>query len=95
MTSISEVIGMEGDTIIMQEIFAFRQIGVDANGRAHGEFIATGIRPSFMDRLEQPGCRLPADLFTQRVMLERLTDSRPARAGFGDEMDDPAACSRW
>jgi pilus assembly protein CpaF len=69
VTSISEVIGMEGDTIIMQEIFAFRPIGVDANGRAHGEFIATGIRPSFMDRLEQSGCRVPADLFTQRVML--------------------------
>ena len=64
VTSISEVIGMEGDTIIMQEIFAFRPIGVDANGRAHGEFIATGIRPSFMDRLEQAGCHLPADLFT-------------------------------
>ena len=60
VTSISEVIGMEGDTIIMQEIFAFRPIGVDANGRAHGEFIATGIRPSFMDRLEQAGCHLPA-----------------------------------
>ena len=60
VTSISEVIGMEGDTIIMQEIFAFRPIGVDANGRAHGEFIATGIRPSFMDRLEQSGCQLPA-----------------------------------
>ena len=43
---------MEGDTIIMQEIFAFRQIGVDDDGRAHGEFIATGIRPTFMDRLE-------------------------------------------
>ncbi len=49
VTSISEVLGMEGDTIIMQEIFAFLPIGVDANGRAHGEFIATGIRPSFMD----------------------------------------------
>ena len=68
VTSISEVIGMEGDTIIMQEIFAFKQIGVDANGRAHGEFIATGIRPSFMDRLEQSGCRLPSDLFSQRVL---------------------------
>src|SRR6058998_542009 len=43
VTSISEVIGMEGDTIIMQEIFAFKQVGVDANGRAFGEFIATGI----------------------------------------------------
>ncbi len=70
VTSISEVIGMEGDTIIMQEIFAFKQIGVDAAGRAHGEFIATGIRPSFMDRLEQTGCRLPHDLFTNRVLLK-------------------------
>jgi pilus assembly protein CpaF len=70
VTSISEVIGMEGDTIIMQEIFAFRQVGVDANGRAHGEFIATGIRPSFMDRLEQTGCHLPNDLFTSRVLLK-------------------------
>ena len=70
VTSISEVIGMEGDTIIMQEIFAFRQIGVDANGRAHGEFIATGIRPTFMERLEQTGCRLPYDLFTHRVLLK-------------------------
>jgi pilus assembly protein CpaF len=68
VTSISEVIGMEGDTIIMQEIFAFRQLGVDAAGRAHGEFIATGIRPSFMERLEQSGCHLPFDLFTHRVL---------------------------
>src|SRR5262245_21652001 len=70
VTSISEVIGMEGDTIIMQELFAFRQIGIGANGRAHGEFIATGIRPSFMDRLEQTGCHLPYDLFTHRVLLK-------------------------
>src|ERR1700761_5647358 len=61
VTSISEVIGMEGDTIIMQEIFAFRQIGVDSNGRAFGEFIATGIRPTFMDRLEYAGYHLTAD----------------------------------
>jgi pilus assembly protein CpaF len=70
VTSVSEVIGMEGDTIIMQEIFAFRPIGVDSNGRAFGEFISTGIRPSFMDRLEQSGCHLPQDLFTQRVLLK-------------------------
>jgi pilus assembly protein CpaF len=70
VTSISEVIGMEGDTIIMQEIFAFRQIGVDADGRAHGEFIATGIRPTFMDRLEATGCHLSPDLFRQRVLLK-------------------------
>ncbi len=70
VTSVSEVIGMEGDTIIMQEIFAFRQLGIDASGRAFGEFIATGIRPSFMDRLEQGGCHLPYDLFTNRILLK-------------------------
>ncbi|MBX6315993.1 MAG: CpaF family protein [Isosphaeraceae bacterium] len=69
VTSITEVVGMEGDTIILQEIFAFRQLGVDANGRAFGEFIATGIRPTFMDRLEYAGCELPQDLFRQRVLL--------------------------
>src|SRR3954449_7714757 len=70
VTSISEVVGMEGDTIIMQEIFAFRPQGVDADGRAFGEFIATGIRPTFMDRLEHSGCHLPNDLFRQRVLLK-------------------------
>jgi pilus assembly protein CpaF len=70
VTSVSEVMGMEGDTIIMQEIFAFRQLGVEANGRAQGEFIATGIRPSFMGRLEQSGYHLSSDLFSQRVLLK-------------------------
>ncbi len=70
VTSITEVIGMEGDTIIMQEIFGFRQQGVDSNGRAFGEFIATGIRPSFMERLRYAGCALPPDLFRQRVLLK-------------------------
>jgi pilus assembly protein CpaF len=70
VTSITEVVGMEGDTIIMQEIFAFKQIGVDANGRAFGEFVATGIRPTFMDRLEYAGCQLPTDVFRQRVLLK-------------------------
>jgi pilus assembly protein CpaF len=70
VTSISEVVGMEGDTIIMQEIFAFRQVGVDPNGRAFGEFMSTGIRPTFMDRLEYAGYHLTADIFRQRVLLK-------------------------
>ena len=70
VTSISEVVGMEGDTIIMQEIFAFRQSGVDPNGRAFGEFISTGVRPTFMDRLESSGYQLSPDLFRQRVLLK-------------------------
>lgn len=70
VTSITEVVGMEGDTIIMQEIFAFKQVGIDSNGRAFGEFIATGIRPTFMERLDYAGCELPVDLFRQRVLLK-------------------------
>jgi len=70
VTSISEVIGMEGDTIIMQEIFNFSQLGIDANGRAFGEFRATGVRPAFMDRLEQNGCHLNPEMFRQRVLLK-------------------------
>ena len=72
VTSISEVVGMEGDTIIMQEIFAFRQVGVDANGRAFGEFIATGIRPTFMDRLEYAATTFPRPLPPARA-AEGLT----------------------
>ena len=97
VTSISEVIGMEGDTIIMQEIFAFRPIGVDANGRAHGEFIATGIRPSFMDRLEQiglPPSPRPLHPACPAERLTRLASSAHERAWPGaSQMDDPAILS--
>jgi len=70
VTSVSEVVGMEGDTIIMQEIFAFKQSGIDSNGRAFGEFIATGVRPTFMDRLDQAGYQLTPDLFRARTLLK-------------------------
>ncbi|APW59836.1 Putative conjugal transfer protein [Paludisphaera borealis] len=70
VTSISEVVGMEGDTIIMQEIFAFRLIGVDADGRAFGEFSSTGIRPTFMDRLESSGVHVSPEIFRQKVLLK-------------------------
>src|SRR5438132_804565 len=52
VTSITEVMGMEQEMIIMQDIFRFRQLGIDQNSRAHGQFEATGVRPSFMPRLE-------------------------------------------
>ena len=70
ITHITEIVGMEQDTVVMQDIYKFEQDGVDENGRAHGRFIATGIRPTFMPRLESSGVRLPASAFRQRVMLE-------------------------
>jgi len=70
ITHITEVVGMEQDTIVLQDIYHYIQEGIDENGRAHGRFEATGIRPGFMDRLEQAGVRLPASAFRQRVMLQ-------------------------
>ncbi len=69
ITHITEVVGMEQETIIMQDIYNFTQDGIDESGRARGRFTASGIRPSFMDRLETAGVRLPASAFRQRVMM--------------------------
>jgi pilus assembly protein CpaF len=69
VTHITEVVGMEQETIVMQDIFKFTQEGVDERGRAVGCFNATGIRPTFMTRLESSGVRLPASAFRERIML--------------------------
>jgi len=69
VTHITEVMGMEQDMIIMQDIFRFKQLGIDQNGRAHGQFEATGVRPSFVNRLESSGIKLPSNLFQERVLL--------------------------
>src|SRR2546429_104160 len=69
VTSITEVMNMEQDMIIMQDIFRFKQLGIDQNGRAHGQFEATGVRPSFISRLEAAGIKLPSNLFVERVLL--------------------------
>src|SRR5438105_2750256 len=69
ITSIGEVLIMEQDVIIMQEIFRFKQLGIDQNGRAYGQFETTGVRPSFVNRLEAAGIKLPSNLFQERVLL--------------------------
>ena len=68
VTHITEVLNMEQDTIIMQDIFLFKQDGIDEDGRAFGHFESTGVRPSFMHRLESAGVRLPANLFAARPL---------------------------
>jgi pilus assembly protein CpaF len=69
LTSITEVLNMEQDMIIMQDIFRFKQLGIDQNGRAYGQFEATGVRPTFVTRLEAAGIKLPSNLFQERVLL--------------------------
>jgi len=62
MVSLQEITGMEGNVISMQEIFCYRQLGID-NGRVVGEFVATGIRPKFAEHLETRGIELSANMF--------------------------------
>jgi pilus assembly protein CpaF len=63
ITSIQEITGMEGEVVTMQEIFAYRQTGIDADGKITGHFQATGIRPKFADRLRNFGIVLPDSMF--------------------------------
>jgi pilus assembly protein CpaF len=63
MVSVTEVTGMEGDVIQMQEIFCFVREGVDPNGQILGSFRATGVRPRFLTQLKPMGIELPASYF--------------------------------
>jgi pilus assembly protein CpaF len=65
--TISEVTGMEGDVICMQDIFVFERVGIDEHGRVRGAFRASGIRPKFADRLATAGCRLRPAIFDSRM----------------------------
>jgi pilus assembly protein CpaF len=63
VTDISEVTGMEGQMITMQDIFKFVQEGVDADGKVRGSLQPTGIRPSFDRMFELSGIELPPDMY--------------------------------
>ena len=61
--NISEITGMEGDIITMQDLFRFEQQGIDSDGRLRGEFVSAGLRPMCSEKLELNGIHLPMDLF--------------------------------
>jgi pilus assembly protein CpaF len=65
VTSISEITGMEGDTITMQEVFTYERKGVDKDGRVIGRFKPTGVRPRFAERLKTYGLQLPRSFFEE------------------------------
>jgi len=66
ITQITEVVGMEGDIITMQDIFTFKQEGKDNRGRFIGNIVPTGIKPKFMEKISKTGIVLPSDIFTER-----------------------------
>lgn len=63
IVNITEVQGLEGDMVILQDIFIFNQQGVDKSGKIFGKMVSTGIRPKFYDRLEASGIHIPASVF--------------------------------
>lgn len=65
ITNITEVQGMEGDVIVLQDIFAFQQTGVDERGKIVGKLAPTGVRPKFYERLESSGMHIPASVFIE------------------------------
>lgn len=70
IVSLSEITGLEGDVITTQEVFAFRQTGIDPKGHVLGSFHATGVRPKFLDRLAVFGVELPEDMFDPQRVYE-------------------------
>jgi pilus assembly protein CpaF len=70
IVNITEVLGMEGDVIVLQDIFAYRQTGIDADGRLLGRLAPTGIRPKFYERLEASGIHVPTSVFLEQGVDE-------------------------
>jgi pilus assembly protein CpaF len=66
IVSITELTGMEGEIITMQEIFRYHRRGIATDGTVIGGFESTGVRPTFMERLRLAGAEIPADLFAMR-----------------------------
>jgi pilus assembly protein CpaF len=65
VVAVSEVVGMEREVVAMQDIFVYRKTGISEDGKVLGQYVATGIRPKFADRLEVSGVKLSADLFRE------------------------------
>ncbi len=63
VTSLTELQGMEGDTVLLQEVFHYRNLPSREAGRPSGELVATGLRPKFVDKLNELGIELPAKVF--------------------------------
>lgn len=70
IVSVSEITGMEGEVVQMQEIMKFKKTGTDDNGRIRGEFRATGLRPRFVEEFAELGIIVPAAIFDPGTPLQ-------------------------
>ncbi len=67
--AVTEVQGMEGDVVTMQDIFKFEQDGVNSQGKAYGRIVSTGVRPGFIDRLKSAGAIVNHEWFVARDLV--------------------------
>jgi pilus assembly protein CpaF len=98
VTSVTEIQGMEGDTILLQDIFKYRmyprQIGEDAPTTAKGELVATGLRPKFLDKLRENGVDVPAKAFRSTPLPVPSTPNGRGRSRRVPEMATLARSER-
>jgi pilus assembly protein CpaF len=73
ITTVTEVQGMEGDIITMQDIFKFEPLGAGEGGQVYGQFVATGLRPTFLERLKAHGSPVDERMFERRVLSTDLS----------------------
>ncbi len=83
VTRVTELIGLEGDNVVLQDIFAFQDTGLDENGKVQGSMKATGMRPGFSPRLERAGFKLSGDIYDAGTPVQtgRLGPSPTGRLG--------------
>jgi pilus assembly protein CpaF len=75
MVNLSEIVGMEGDMVTMQDLCLFKQTGVAPHGSILGEFTLTGVRPAFCERLESMGLGIDwAEISRSEISYEGLTN---------------------
>jgi pilus assembly protein CpaF len=70
VVSVHEITGMEGDVVTMQEIFAFKQTGIDSKGMVKGRFVAGGIMPRFIEKFKVMNIPVPYELFDENNVME-------------------------
>lgn len=76
IVNVAEITSMEGEMILLQDIFIFKQTGVDADGHAQGRFECCGVRPQMIDRLAKEGIELPENFFQRRVLSSKLSNGK-------------------
>ncbi len=77
ITSITEVVGMQGETVTLQEIFRFKETGFDKNRRIIGTFQAMGMIPTFIEKLEQKGVVIPREIFSNEPPKQQTSGNVP------------------